>query len=258
MLSKAQGDLMVYPKRIVFDNSQKTQELNLSNNGKDSARYVLSVIQIRMKTDGGFETITTADSSQRFAEKYFRFFPRQVVLAPGESQTVKIQPIRGSELVTGEYRSHLYLRSESEKLALGEVDSTTRLSSISVSITPVLGISVPIIIKSGKSDTKVLISDLSFSVAGNTKPVLTLKFIRTGNMSVYGDILVNHVSASGKITKVGVIQGAAIYAPTPGRQFHLPLDLSKTALYHSGKLQVVYSSPAPKPETFAEAEILLK
>jgi hypothetical protein len=258
MLSKAQGDLMVYPKRIVFDNSQKTQELSLSNNGKDSARYVLSVLQIRMKADGGFETITTADSSQRFADKYFRFFPRQVVLAPGESQTVKIQPIRSSELVTGEYRSHLYLRSESEKVALGEANSTKKSSSISVSITPVFGISVPIIIKSGKSDTKVGVSDLSFSMAGNTQPKLTLKFNRSGNMSVYGDILVNHLSASGKVTKVGAIQGAAIYAPTPSRQFQLPLDLTKTALYHSGKLQVIYSSPAPKPETFAQAEITLK
>ena len=47
--SSAQGDLRVYPKRIVFEGAKKSQELNLANSGKDTARYVLSVVQIRMK-----------------------------------------------------------------------------------------------------------------------------------------------------------------------------------------------------------------
>ena len=53
--STAQGDLMLFPKRIIFDGSKKTQEINIANSGKDTARYILSVVQIRMKEDGSFE-----------------------------------------------------------------------------------------------------------------------------------------------------------------------------------------------------------
>jgi len=81
----AQGDLMIYPKRIIFENLKRAQELSLLNNGKDTARYVISVVQISMKADGSFQTISEPDSGQNFADKNFRFFPRAVVLAPNES-----------------------------------------------------------------------------------------------------------------------------------------------------------------------------
>ena len=68
----AQGDLMIYPKRIVFEGAKRSQEINLANSGKDTARYVLSVVQIRMKEDGSFEQITEPDPGQVFADKFFR------------------------------------------------------------------------------------------------------------------------------------------------------------------------------------------
>jgi P pilus assembly chaperone PapD len=118
--SLAQGDLLLYPKRIVFEGSKRTQDLNLANSGKDTARYILSVVQIRMKEDGSFETITEPDPGQNFADKYFRIFPRNVVLPPNEAQTVKVQLINTGELQPGEYRSHLYVRAEAEKAPLGK------------------------------------------------------------------------------------------------------------------------------------------
>jgi len=72
----AQGDLMLFPKRIIFEGSKRSQEINLANSGKDTARYILSVVQIRMKEDGSFENITEPDPGQNFADKYFRIFQR--------------------------------------------------------------------------------------------------------------------------------------------------------------------------------------
>ena len=108
---KAQGDLLITPRRVVFDGSKRSVDLNLANIGKDSATYAVSLIQMRMKEDGGFETITEPDPDQRFADRYVRFFPRTVTLAPNESQVIKIQLQRNNELTDGEYRSHLYFRS---------------------------------------------------------------------------------------------------------------------------------------------------
>ena len=66
-------------------------DLNLANTGKDSATYAISLVQIRMNEDGGFENITEPDPGQNFADKNLRFFPRSVTLAPGEAQSIKVQ-----------------------------------------------------------------------------------------------------------------------------------------------------------------------
>src|ERR1700741_1501873 len=103
---RGQGNLLLTPKRIVFQGSKKSQELNLANIGKDTARYIISFVQIRMKEDGSFEKISQPDSGQNFADANLRFFPRSVTLAPNETQTVKVQAVRTEELKEGEYRSH--------------------------------------------------------------------------------------------------------------------------------------------------------
>ena len=66
-------------------------DLNLANIGRDTATYAISLVQIRMTEEGGFETITEPDEGQLFASPYLRFFPRSVTLGPNEAQTVKIQ-----------------------------------------------------------------------------------------------------------------------------------------------------------------------
>ena len=168
----AQGDLMIFPKRIVFDGSKRTQELNLANSGKDTARYLLTLVQIRMKEDGSFETITEPDPGQNFADKYLRIFPRNVVLPPNEAQTVKVQLTNSGEIQPGEYRSHLYIRAEAEKMPLGEEEAPSDPSSISVKLVAVFGISIPVIIRSGESTSSVSLSDISFLPAADKKPAL--------------------------------------------------------------------------------------
>src|SRR5687768_16657957 len=74
----AQGDLMVTPRRLVFENGKRSYDLNLANTGKDTATYAISFVQIRMNEDGSFENIKQADPSQMFADKYLRIFPRSV------------------------------------------------------------------------------------------------------------------------------------------------------------------------------------
>ena len=76
----AQGNLLVTPKRVVFEGNKRSEELNLANIGKDTATYIISFIQIRMKEDGMFERITQPDPEQNFADKNLRFFPRTVTL----------------------------------------------------------------------------------------------------------------------------------------------------------------------------------
>ncbi|HUS02029.1 MAG TPA: hypothetical protein VMY77_09895 [Chitinophagaceae bacterium] len=247
----AQGNLLVTPKRIVFEGSKRSEELNLANIGKDSATYDISFIQIRMKEDGTVETITEADPGQSFADKYLRFFPRSVTLAPNEAQTVKVQIIRTAEIIPGEYRSHLYFRAVPNEKPLGEKDIQKKDSSISVRIVPIFGISLPVIVRSGESNTQVKLSELAV-INKDRSPSLKLTFSRQGNMSVYGDVLVDHISPEGKVNRVGIVRGLAVYTPNIIRQFNLPLNRISGINFNSGKLHVLYSADQNEKVKLAE------
>jgi len=255
---RAQGDLLLYPKIIVFDGSKRSQTLNVANTGKDSVRYFISVLQIRMNDDGSFQTITQPDSAQFFADKNFRFFPRTVFLGPNESQTVKMQLVNTGQLAAGEYRSHLYFRAEAEKQPLGAEPPNNDTSAIAVKLVAVFGISIPVIIRIGETNSIVDFSDLSFQMVRDTMPELKITFNRSGNASIYGDISVDHISNQGKVTRIGIVKGMALYTPNKLRHFNLPLDKNPSVDYHSGKLHLVYTTqPDASSRKIAETELVL-
>ena len=255
--ASSQGNLLITPRRVVFDGQKKSQELNLANTGKDTAKYVISFLQVRMKDDGSFETITEPDPGQNFADKYLRFFPRTVTLGPNEAQVIKIQLTKTGELQPGEYRSHIYFRAVPDEKPLGEEapkDSTT----IAIKLTPIFGITIPVIIRVGSSNTQVSVSDLAISLPADSLPRMKFTINRTGNMSVYGDVSVDYISPDGKTIPAGLIKGIAVYTPNHLRRVWI--DLSKTAgiNYHSGKLRITFSAPSEEKSTkFTEAVLNL-
>jgi len=257
--SRAQGNLLVFPKRIVFEDGKKSQVINLTNTGKDTAQYDISFVQIRMKDDGMFENISQPDEGQMFADTFIRFFPRTVRLAPNESQVVKVQLTKASELKPGEYRSHLYFRAEpSKNSALKNSNAKSDSTSLAVHITTVFGLTIPSIIRVGESNTEVSLSNLAFTRIHDSIPAIKMEFDRTGNMSVYGDITVNYISPSGKITRVGEVKGLAVYTPGNVRRCTIKLNQPKDVDYSSGKLSVTYSSEADeKSEMLVKAEVTL-
>jgi hypothetical protein len=254
---KAQGDLLIYPKRIVFDGSKRTQDLNLVNNGTDTARYVISVLQIRMKEDGSFENITQPDPDQKFADKHFRFFPRSVVLGPKEAQTVKVQLVQFSSLLAGEYRSHLYFRAEETQKPIGFEKPKVDSGKISISIKPIYGLSIPVIIRSGESNTQISLSKIDFQFEQDSIPVLQMNLNRSGNMSIYGDFAVDYISPEGKETRVAFIKGVAVYTPTRTRKIRLALDRNSGVDYSKGSLHIVFTETSGKVQKIAQYQLNL-
>ena len=114
------------------------------------------------------------------------------------------------------------------------------------------------IIRVGEYDSKVNFSDVAFKIENDTLPTLNLKFNRTGNMSVYGDIAVDYISFQGKVTHVGAVKGVAVYTPNAFRRLHLPLDKIPGVDYHKGKLHIVYADQSPRAAVLAEQELVLK
>lgn len=256
---RAQGNLLITPRRVVFEGTKKTQELNLANTGSDTAKYNVSIVQYRMKEDGSFEEITVPDPGQNFADKNIRFFPRTVTLAPNEAQVVKMQLTKTDQLKPGEYRSHVYFRAVPKQTALGTIETKKDSTSIGVKLIPIFGITIPVIIRTGESTMKVNLSDLKLVIISDTIPRLQFAFNRTGNQSVYGDILVEHISAQAVVTPVGTVRGIAVYTPNSVRRFQMDLDKKSKVDFHSGNLKVTFSAQSDtKPEKFAEAVLKLQ
>jgi hypothetical protein len=240
----AQGDLMIMPKRLVFDGSQRSQEINLANTGSDSATYAISIIQYKMTESGSFEEVTAPEEGQRFATDFLRYYPRQVVLGPNEAQTVRLQLTRTGNLEQGEYRSHVYFRAVEKQIALGEEDQN-EAEGISINIKTVFGISIPVIIREGASTTAIELSVLELN-RDPENPLLSLVINRSGNMSVYGELSVEHISPEGLKTEIGKVRGLAVYTPNTKRDFAFRLQNTEMLDLNKGKLKVTYKTEEGK------------
>lgn len=256
-MGKAQGNLIIIPRRIVFEDRKRIQELNLANTGTDTAKFLVSIIQYRMKTDGNFESVTEPDSGQRFADKNLRFFPRSVTLAPNEAQTIKVQLVGTQDMLDGEYRSHLYFRAV-PTVTLDDKVVVGKEKEISVHLTPIFGIAIPVIIRVGNIESKI---NMSATLAEAIKTgifTLRLNFVRSGESSVYGDLKVEHKSPDGKMTTVGIARGLAVYTPNTERSFVLELNTDKNINYHKGSILISYTNePGKIPSLIAKAELKL-
>ncbi|HSF88460.1 MAG TPA: hypothetical protein VLA46_03525 [Saprospiraceae bacterium] len=251
----AQGNLLIFPKRIVFEEGKKTEIINLTNTSSDTVRYSISFVQFRMDENGHFDRIAEPDPGQFFADEFLRYYPRTVTLGPNESQVVKLQLTKTTSLQPGEYRSHLYFRAEMPSDPLGEFNTPADTSSVSVRLIPVFGMTIPCIIRIGESSTDVEISNLTLAEGKDSQTNLQLEFQRKGNFSSYGDVMVTYKSANGKLIPVGYVRGVGIYAPGTIRKLTMALEGDRVLDFTEGELNVEYVSNSNKSKVLASARL---
>ncbi len=255
----SQGNLLITPRRVVFEGNKTSQELTLANTGADTAKYTVSFINYKMTEDGAFEQIENPEEGQFFAEKYLRFFPRTVTLAPNTSQVIRMQYRKGADMQAAEYRSHVYFRAVPNEIALGETPEDEDTTAIGIKLTPIFGISIPVIVRNGDLQVKADISDIQIDTKSDTLPIMHLTINRTGEKSVYGDITVTHLSHNGTSTEIGIVRGLAVYTPNKMRKFKMQLKNIPVVDLSKGKLLVKFAAPNDvKPETYTEKEFLIQ
>jgi P pilus assembly chaperone PapD len=249
--ASAQGDLMVMPTRVTIDGTKRFEVLTVLNRGTDSAQYTISFLQYRMTPQGDLQEITDAEAQMK-ASEFVRFFPKQVYLAPGESQTVRIQVTKPEGLAEGEYRSHLYFRSvPKDEPATSRADS----GNLSVRLTPVFGISIPVIVRHGDLNASVTMRDAKV-VTEPTGKMLTLSLERSGERSVYGDMHVDLRKPNGETRNVSLVRGISVYTPNTSRGVRLPIQVASD---EKGTLVITYKQKIDGKETvLAESQAELQ
>jgi P pilus assembly chaperone PapD len=257
--SDAQGNLLITPRRVVFEGNKLSQELTLANTGADTAKYTVSFVQYKMTEDGSFIQIEQPEEGQLFADKFLRFFPRSVTLPPNGSQVIRMQYRKMPDMQNGEYRSHVYFRAVPTEKPLGDEQLSTDTTSIGIKLVPIFGISIPVIIRNGDLQVKVDLTTISLDLKSDTVPNLTVTFERSGDKSVYGDLTVMWVPMQGDPVEVGVVRGIAVYTPNKLRKFRMQLRNVPGVNYSKGKLSIKFQAPNDgKAEIYAEKDFLLK
>lgn len=251
----AQGDLLIYPKRVVFEGRKSIEKLTLSNTGKDTAVYTISFLEYKMNKKGQMKIISEPEEGLNFASSHVRFFPRKVTLAPNEGQTVKVQLRNAQGLNEGEYRSHLYFRAEEKKAPLGETKKA-KDSVISVKLKPIFGISIPCIVRKGENTTTVAISDIELIALDNNAYGMQFHLNRTGNMSAYGDVTINYITPANKVYEVAKMKGVGLYTPGNLRIVKIKLEESEVINFEGGEFKVIFTENESK-KILAEANLTL-
>ena len=185
----AQGDLLIAPTRLVLD-GRRGGEVILSNIGDEEATYRVTLELRRMTPEGELEPVdeSAANLTEKAALEMIRYAPRRVILPPGEPQAIRISARPGAELADGEYRVHMSFAALPKVRPVAPAEEAPA-QGISISIIPVYGITMPIIIRKGELEVTGALANPKLEETPEGT-VFAVDIARSGEASLYGDLLV--------------------------------------------------------------------
>ena len=215
----ANAALLVTPSRVVFEDRNRSEQVTVTNKGDELTTYRISFVRKKMTEDGKFVPVGK-DEEGMFSDEMVRYSPRQINLAPGQSQVVRLLLRKPRGLADGEYRSHLLMQAL-PKVTESDISKAVEkgADAISVEITTVIGISIPVIVRHGKLDNEVSLSNAKYvqSSDAKKKSFVSLDMNRTGKRSTYGDFRVSYINEAGDSAVIAIVKGIAVYADNPVR-----------------------------------------
>jgi len=230
------GNLVVAPTRLVLEGRERSTEVLVINGGDQPATFRISLTNLEMEEDGQMRALE-GPPGVHSSEPFIRFTPRQVTLAAGASQTVRIQVRKPENLAPGEYRCHMLFQGvPPPEAARPEPRDAGHLS---VDVRAVYGLTMPLIVRHGATHASVALSGLQH-VASRDQHFATLLIHREGNRSTYGDLVATWHPEGGKPIPAGRVNGLAVYAGLPMRKVALELSLPSGRPLRGGTLKVAY------------------
>lgn len=226
------GDLLVAPTRVVLDDRTRSAEIALINTGTAPARYRIAFRHLRMDENGNLFEVTTPEG-ERFADPFVLYAPRQVTLEPRIAQTIRVRLRLPADAGEGEYRTHLEFHGlPPDDLNSGTADE----GKVAIRVVPIYGVSIPLLVRRGASDTGVRIEELTVRPAGEgMEAEVTLE--RSGARSTYGNVTVRFRPEGGGAEEVvAAVNGIAMYVPLTKRRVRIPLGPAR----RGGVLRVTY------------------
>lgn len=249
------GDINLYPKRVVIDGRRKVASVGLFNKTTRTGEYDITLTDKVMTRDGQLlDLATTRDPSAqervKTASKLLRYSPRKIRLGGSEAQTVRIMAQLPPDLPEGEYRTHFSAVAMPPGTDGGfSVENAAQAASpesIGVQITPRFGISIPVIVRVGKTTLTTGLTDLDIRTQPDGAKTLSITITRMGNRSAFGDIT---VTAPGGKKPLLEARGIGVYTELSERRLTLPLarDIDPALVRRGAKLVITYTDDDHAP-----------
>ena len=229
----AAGDLLVAPTRVVLDGPRGT-EVILNNVGATPATYRISLELKRMNAEGQLDDVkpVAANGKETTTLSMISYAPRRVVLAPNQPQAIRVGIRPPADLPDGEYRAHMLFRAIPDPTP---ASATPVREGLSISLTPIYGVTIPIIIRKGALKAAAAISDARM-IKTDDGPAFAFTLSRSGDRSTYGRIRVTKAGVSKPLIEA---RGIAVYAELASRTVSFPVP-PEVAAQLSGPLKIEY------------------
>lgn len=260
----ARAQLLLSPTRVVFDGTMRAAQVDVVNTTSQRAVYRLSLVNRRMTERGENVAADPPLPEERFLGEMVRFSPRQLVLEPGASQVVRLSLRKPEGLPPGEYRSHLHIERVADGSDTNSVESaagTVASQGLQIRLTALVGAMIPVIVREGPPAVTLAVRELQLApAAAGDPPALSFALAREGNRSVYGDVIVTHLSgAAGSGVEVARLSGIAVYVPNATLRLRLALQPPPGVALDKGRLRVAFLlKPEEGARSLAEAELELR
>jgi len=247
----AAGDLLVAPTRVELNGFRGT-EVVLNNIGSEAATYRVSLELRRMTPEGQLEEVTTPTEAETIALNMISYAPRRVRLEPNQPQVIRIGVRPPTGLPDGEYRVHMLFRAVPDAQPAGVPVAAG--DGISINLTPIYGITIPIIVRSGQLSATAAISDAKL-VTENGRQAVTFQLSRAGTRSLFGDV---RITKPGQADPVILARGLAVYTEVTHRSVTLMAPQGFTgSLAGPAKIQYLEHNDQGTGAVLAEAEVVL-
>lgn len=242
-LAQGAGDLVVTPTRIVFEDRTRSAQVTLANRGSATATFRISLIDMFMDENGEMREAQSGEVQS--AESLVRYAPRQIDIAPGAHQVVRLSLRKPADLPDGEYRSHMFFHAVPSESAGRSVTDETALdkNELRIQLIPIYGVTIPVIVRQGALSLSAGLTDtVHLPASGDLPERLEITLTREGDRSVFGDLVAAYRPADGgEEIIVGRISRLAVYTPNAKRHVTITLQVPDgVTLKPGGKLHVTY------------------
>lgn len=253
--TSVQANLLVTPKRIVFDERDRTHQVVLINASTQARSYRLEWAEQQQLDGGAYRLLKDEETiGRKKASDIMRFSPRQVRLGPGERQVVKILARRGANMAPGEYRSHLLFSAlPPENKATNEA-----IDGMKMELNVLVSYSIPVILNVNYKTPQILIADVTVNEQPekeNKFADIIVKLNKSGNYFTYGKVKAYFKAENqDSFKEVALLNGVSIYGEANTYTANITWVEAPDA--RRGELKIRYEGDAEfSGKTFAEQVI---
>lgn len=250
------ANLLISPTRVAFSERDRIQTVTLINSGKEEKTYRVEWTEQKVNPEGQYQVLSEEEYQDfPIASPFLRYTPRQVTLAPGEKQVIKVMARRAAEMADNEYRSHLSFTA----LPNTKQPATPNGGGLSMQLNMLMSYSIPVILRTSPVDATAEIEDIKFeSNPSKSLNDIVVTLSRKGQTSLTGSLKAYYtpVGESNEIN-IGILNGFNFFPEssrlTKTLMWAEPINLTE------GTLRVSYEGTKEfSGQILAEKKVLLR